>query len=152
MNNKYNLKYNHTMEVINPMNNQLRPFSGRPTTGRPTTSKPNVEIEIESNSNSLKNITESEDIESSNSVSSKEKFEFLDSVVGGKQKENFENLIKEEADRIDMINKQKANLKNINLIEKNMNVKLNKYTLIEVCGNEDIKSSENKDKFGYAKM
>ena len=75
------------MEVINPMNNQLRPFSGRPTTGRPTTSKPNVEIEIESNSNSLKNITESEDIESSNSVSSKEKFEFLDSVVGGKQKE-----------------------------------------------------------------
>ena len=33
-----------------------------------------------------------------------------------------------------------------------MNVKLNKYTLIEVCGNEDIKSSENKDKFGYAKM
>ena len=39
-----------------------------------------------------------------------------------------------------------------NLIEKNMNVKLNKYTLIEVCGNEDIKSSENKDKFGYAKM
>ena len=120
MNNKYNLKYNHTMEVINPMNNQLRPFSGRPTTGRPTTSKPNVEIEIESNSNSLKNITESEDIESSNSVSSKEKFEFLDSVVGGKQKENFENLIKEEADRIDMINKQKANLKNINLIEKNI--------------------------------
>lgn len=108
------------MEVINPMNNQLRPFSGRPTTGRPTTSKPNVEIEIESNSNSLKNITESEDIESSNSVSSKEKFEFLDSVVGGKQKENFENLIKEEADRIDMINKQKANLKNINLIEKNI--------------------------------
>lgn len=108
------------MEVINPMNNQLRPFSGRPTTGRPTTSKPNVEIDIESNSNSLKNITESEDIESSNSVSSKEKFEFLDSVVGGKQKENFENLIKEEADRIDMINKQKANLKNINLIEKNI--------------------------------
>ncbi len=108
------------MEVINPMNNQLRPFSGRPTTGRPTTLKPNVEIEIESNSNSLKNITESEDIESSNSVSSKEKFEFLDSVVGGKQKENFENLIKEEADRIDMINKQKANLKNINLIEKNI--------------------------------
>ena len=51
---------------------------------------------------------------------SKEKFEFLDSVVGGKQKENFENLIKEEADRIDMINKQKANLKNINLIEKNI--------------------------------
>ena len=108
------------MEVINPINNQLRPFSGRPTTGRPTTSKPNVEIDIESNSNSLKNITESEDIESSNSVSSKEKFEFLDSVIGGKQKENFENLIKEEADRIDMINKQKANLKNINLIEKNI--------------------------------
>ena len=37
-----------------------------------------------------------------------------------------------------------------NLIEKNMNVKLNEYTLIEVCGNEDIKSSKNKDKFGYA--
>ena len=36
-----------------------------------------------------------------------------------------------------------------NLIEKNMKIKLNEYKLIEACGNEDEKSSENKDRFGY---
>ena len=103
----------------------------RPTTGRPTTALPKKPLSSlphkhhappsnfsisESGSQTLKNITENNDIDQSAS-SSKEKFEFLDSVVNGEQKKNFENLIKEEADRIDMVNKQKANLKNINLIE-----------------------------------
>ena len=37
-----------------------------------------------------------------------------------------------------------------NLIERNVNIKLSDYKLIEACGNEDKKSPENKDKFGYA--
>ena len=109
------------LDVVPNSGKVLRPFSGRPTTGRPMTSNPKIAKSIDSSSQSLKNITESEDVEhSSNSVSSKEKFDFLNSVVNGKQKENFENLIKEEADRIDMINQQKSNLKNINLIETNI--------------------------------
>ena len=65
-----------------------------------------------SSSSSLNEISES-----NNSISSREKIDFLEGLSKGKQKAAFENLIKEEADRIDMINKQKKKLKNINLLE-----------------------------------
>ncbi len=60
--------------------------------------------------------------ESNNSISSREKRDFLEGLSKGKQKASFENLIKEEADRIDMINKQKKKLKNINLFKMKLKV------------------------------
>ena len=110
----------------------------RPTTAkinRPTTSKPQPKkiekINFDSESqNKIINESQSDENQSKNSNSlqsfsensniSNEKINFLEALTNGNQKKTFENIIKEEADRIDMINKQKKNLKNINLIEKNI--------------------------------
>lgn len=93
------------------MSQQLnrRPMSSRPGHGSPVNKK-------KTDSESLKDITESESIDSK-SITSKGKYEFLDSIVGANQKDNFEDLIKEEAARIDLINKQKKKLNDINLLE-----------------------------------
>ena len=94
----------------------------RPITGRPTTSLQRGKSKESKDSSSNKSSSSSssslnEISESNNSISSREKIDFLEGLSKGKQKAAFENLIKEEADRIDMINKQKKKLKNINLLE-----------------------------------
>ena len=85
----------------------------RPITGRPTTSLPrekSKESKDSSNKSSSSSSSSLNEIsESNNSISSREKIDFLEGLSKGKQKAAFENLIKEEADRIDMINKQKKN-------------------------------------------
>ena len=91
----------------------------RPITGRPITSFPKAKSkESHEKSSSSSSSSSLNDLsESNNSISSREKIDFLEGLSKGKQKAAFENLIKEEADRIDMINKQKKKLKNINLLE-----------------------------------
>ena len=120
-------------------NKILRPTTAkikgiRPTTGRPQTGIPKKveKINITDSESVNKIINESQSDEnqskssksiqsySNNSNISNEKINFLEALTNGNQKKTFENIIKEEADRIDMINKQKKNLKNINLIEKNI--------------------------------
>ena len=95
-----------------------RPITGRPTTSLPREkSKESKDSSNKSSSSSSSSSSLNEISESNNSISSREKIDFLEGLSKGKQKAAFENLIKEEADRIDMINKQKKKLKNINLLE-----------------------------------
>ena len=90
--------------------------SKRPQTAMPKKSfGENNKKDLSNSSSSLNELSES-----SNSISSREKIDFLEGLSKGKQKAAFENLIKEEADRIDMINKQKKKLKNINLLEEDI--------------------------------
>ena len=104
---------------IRPTTAKIKPF--RPQTGKQNkmTEKINfTESEItnkiidESHSDENKSNLESNEksfSDSSKSVSiiSKEKINFLEALTNGTQKKTFENIIKEEADRIDMINMQK---------------------------------------------
>ena len=89
---------------------------------RPQTGK--IQKMIRSKSLRTKNSFSTSSIDETSSLLNEnvkdEKIDFLEGLSKGKQKAAFENLIKEEADRIDMINKQKKKLKNINLLEKNI--------------------------------
>ena len=51
------------------------------------------------------------------SKSSTSKIDFVETIIKGNRRDSFENLLKEEAERIDKINLKKDNLKNINLKE-----------------------------------
>ena len=111
-------------------NKILRPTTAkikgiRPTTGRPQTGIPKKveKINITDSESVNKIINESQSDEnqskssksiqsySNNSNISNEKINFLEALTNGNQKKTFENIIKEEADRIDMINKQKKKFK-----------------------------------------
>ena len=117
-------------KVIRPTTAKIN--GNRPKTGRPQTGIPKkvekINFTDSESANKIINESQSDENQSKNSLQSfsensnisNEKINFLEALTNGNQKQTFENIIKEEADRIDMINKQKKNLKNINLIEKNI--------------------------------
>ena len=117
-------------KVIRPTTAKIN--GNRPKTGRPQTGIPKkvekINFTDSESANKIINESQSDENQSKNSLQSfsensnisNEKINFLEALTNGNQKKTFENIIKEEADRIDMINKQKKNLKNINLIEKNI--------------------------------
>ena len=80
----------------------------------------NTLLKHKKNNNNNSSLEESQSSSLNSEVSNDiQKINFFEGLTKGKQKKAFENLIKEEADRIDMIKKQKKQMNNINLLEKN---------------------------------
>ena len=122
----------------------------RPQTGR-------IEKIIKSKSLRSKNSFSTSSIEETSSLVNDnlkdEKIKFFEELC---KKSEFEDLIKEEADRIDMVNKKKKIMNKINLLEKNHNGLYNWKTLfnnskpissyIKVNNDKKEKEEENKEK------
>lgn len=104
-------------KVIRPTTAKIN--GNRPKTGRPQTGIPKkvekINFTDSESANKIINESQSDENQSKNSLQSfsensnisNEKINFLEALTNGNQKQTFENIIKEEADRIDMINKQK---------------------------------------------
>ena len=122
----------------------------RPQTGR-------IEKIMKSKSLRSKNSFSTSSIEETSSLVNDnlkdEKIKFFEELC---KKSEFEDLIKEEADRIDMVNKKKNIMNKINLLEKNHNGLYNWKTLfnnskpissyIKVNNDKKEKEEENKEK------
>ncbi len=121
----------------------------RPQTGR-------IEKIIKSKSLRSKNSFSTSSIEETSSLVNDnlkdEKIKFFEELC---KKSEFEDLIKEEADRIDMVNKKKKIMNKINLLENNHNGLYNWKTLfnnskpissyIKVNNDKNEKKEENKE-------